>query len=59
MGFPAKHEGECGECDNGIRVGQMITYRGLDEGVMHVTCPPAPAICARCFLQQPCGCDDS
>lgn len=60
--FPAKFRGFCTDCDDRIQVGDLVTY--AENTLVHADCdalttPPRPATtCTRCWLVQPCGCDD-
>lgn len=46
MSFEAKYRGTCPACENGIAVGDEVTFAAFDE-VVHVTCPPDPTALAR------------
>ena len=56
--FEAKYPGRCAGCDDGISVGERLTYDG-DDQVVHVDCSDTqqharkPAeICPRCFTEK-------
>lgn len=57
--FLARWDGHCFDCEQGIHRGTLCRWD--DEGrPAHAKCPTERpvAICPRCFLTQPCGCDD-
>lgn len=65
--FTARYPGRCGGCDDGIEVGEVLTY-DEDNVVIHADCAPnperiskPPEVCPRCFLAKAengsCGCD--
>jgi len=67
MSFVAQYYGKCRRCEQPITPGQLITYD--DDATVHASqddCNPYSArveqrsasICPKCFLTQPCGCDD-
>ena len=61
MSFQARYRGQCAEGDV-IVPGDNVAYNEDDE-LIHVACmekgPPRPVeICAYCWLQKPCGCED-
>lgn len=61
--FEAKYGDVCDRCEEGIRVGQRVTYVGDD--LVHGSCVDVPGrvvkkaeTCTECWLEKPCPCDD-
>lgn len=60
MSLTARFPGECEECDEPIRPGELV--EGADPGWRHVVCPDPLQVeqpaCPVCFLVHPVGkCD--
>lgn len=67
--FQAKYEGRCEDCREPIQRGEWIVSKPGGR-YAHEVCPDSPedfglvdlrpgeVVCDRCFLVQPCGCDD-
>lgn len=63
MSFAAKYPGRCQDCGERFEAGDQITI--LHYGTIHADCnaaAPTPerpvTICPKCWLAQPCGCED-
>ena len=64
MSFTAKYTGACADCEEGVKPGDVVQYRGEgdDRELAHVACPrpkpPLGVLCPACFLIHPEGvCD--
>lgn len=68
MSFPARYAGACAQCDEGIKVAELIEFN-FDGDVQHVLCPEsvsafgtARPLCPSCFMELPisgrCDCRD-
>lgn len=60
----AQYSGVCGECGTTIRPGQHVErFPGDAYGWHHITCPPEPTACPKCWLvasvSGTCGCDEA
>lgn len=62
--FLARYPGRCASCSERIEPGDNVTYTTDDE-LVHADCtadeppPGRPAVvCPRCWLTQPCGCEE-
>jgi hypothetical protein len=49
--FAARFPGTCGHCDHDITPGQIVEF--IDDDLVHVRCPPPPAICPSCHFVIP------
>lgn len=65
MAFEARYEGQCADCGERIRMGELIVRDG--EHFVHQVCDPADTdldrdvereVCTECFLVKPCPCQD-
>jgi hypothetical protein len=67
--FEAKYKGTCSDCHEPIEVGDQVVY--VNDELVHVDCEGSAladvlnmrprkkaAVCERCFMEKPCGCDD-
>jgi hypothetical protein len=63
MTFEAKYDGACGECEERILVGDLVTY--AEDVLVHGDCeefvrPERPTeTCTKCWLVKPCDCEDN
>jgi hypothetical protein len=61
MSFEAKYGGICGECEERIHVGDLVTY--AEDVIVHVDCEDSVKavrkadVCTKCWLTKPCDCE--
>lgn len=64
MSFTARYHGRCACCEERIEPGDTVAYE--DESLVCESCSasddkpaarPAPSVCKRCWLVQPCDCE--
>jgi hypothetical protein len=57
----AAYDSECAACGGRITVGQHIIPAeagGWGDGWVHAHCPRPATVCDKCWLEEPCGCDE-